>query len=852
MKKASHFQRVIRQCKFLLKRIKQTNDSLNLSRLKLKLERLIAKYQTNTYLKRLIFGLVISAIPLNEMNGQVIDFTFGNKKGIPTSSGSIPRLKSIDIDNDGDLDFVYTSRCSYTECDGLHQITNIYNNNFPIFKGEEVDDEFNPNTFVATSNIEKLVYKKNPNTEFFDYIGFNFINLDLNEDSLKSLMTRDNYIKVFKQRIINDSVKFDTIPFFEVKIEDTELFDKTFLKVIDINGDENIDFVNMEEYNNSPELNKLKFFINQGNNSMPEFDFLNPIEIPIPNIWVFYNNIFLDYDKDGDYDFGFQGKESFDYYNNDYFIFKENESIGNSIVFSKNDTIAKSLDYSYGGYIYEMLDLDGDSDLDLISTYSSSCPSPGCYSNYTSWIENETINSGFTVKGRTKNIDGEAIHTPIIIEPDNSIKWPTYGLDFINYQVTSEFNFGLDIGTHKIYPRMPEDGWTSSPEYIEITAIADKDSITYQDFILNCTPGKEDFQIVASTFNVPRPGFKHIQKSNILNHSDKEKELIVAWKPDERLEILSIDDKKDSIVNRVYYFTVYLNALGNGILNNEVKVPVNVSIGDTLKSYYHLMPNDDANPENNSFELVDVVVGSWDPNDKIVSPKGTGDEGITDIENKEFTYTIRFQNTGNYYAANVILIDTIDEKFDMKTFQTLNICKGLNFYTNSANLIENRNTEINGNVVKYVLQGINLPPQSENELESQGYVQYSVKLKEGIQPGEIIKNKADIYFDFNNPITTNETINELAIISKVTQQGLPKISSKIYPNPTKNMALLEWDKTISEEMVLSMYDINGKLIISKNVNGGFASINVQNWTNGVYIYVLESQKGNAWGKLIVE
>jgi hypothetical protein len=326
--------------------------------------------------------------------------------------------------------------------------------------------------------------------------------------------------------------------------------------------------------------------------------------------------------------------------------------------------------------------------------------------------------------------------------------------------------------------------------------------------------------------------------------------LVFAWKPDNRLEIVSISESYDSLNNGIYYFTVNTNPLSNTSLNYIVKVPTDVQIGDTLKSYFSITPENDNDASNNSFELIDVVVGSWDPNDKIVSPEGIGDKGITDIENKAFTYTIRFQNTGNYMAENVVLIDTIDEKFDMKTFKTLNI--PYNPYISSETFIDKQIIEINGNVVKYVFQGINLPPQSEDEFESQGYVQYSIKLKEGIQSGAIIKNKADIYFDFNNPITTNETINELAIISKVTQQGLPKISSKIYPNPTKNKALLEWDKTISEEMVLSMYDINGKLLISKIVNGGFASINVQDWSNGVYIYVLESQMGNAWGKLVVE
>jgi hypothetical protein len=744
MKKASHFQRVIRQCKFLLKRIKQTNDSLNLSRLKLKLERLIAKYQTNTYLKRLVFGLVISAFPLNEMNGQTIDFNNGIEKIIINNQDGFS-INFIDLDNDGDFDVLGYSSPGYGVYNTLHQASNKWNNISPIF----LEEVINSNSPVVKNNIDKLFYKSKNS-------ALKLVHLDLNGDSLQSLVIigeeylNKNFITVYKQNIENDSIKFDTVPFFHLE---TNLASN----IIDINRDGNIDLINAY-------ANKIHFYLNQGDNANPIFDDLNPTEILMPNNQYLVD--FLDYDNDGDYDFEFNiknyvssnefGETSYNVYGG----FLENETVGDNIVFTKIDTLAL-IEYvkpiNPEGIVIKFFDLDSDNDLDLIKFISGN--SGGVHANYAliTWIENETPNSNFVVRGKIKNSDGEAIFTPIVIEPEGIIRWPNYVIDTIENQYISEFNFNLNIGTHKIYPRMPEDGWTSTPEYIEITAVADKDSITNQDFILNCTPGKEDFKIVASTFNVARPGFEHIQNSNILNLSDKDQELIVAWKPDERLEIINTDDQLDSMVNGVYYFTFLTNALGNGILNNEVKVPVNVSIGDTLKSYYQLMPNEDANPENNSFELVDVVVGSWDPNDKIVSPKGTGDEGITDIENKEFTYTIRFQNTGNYTAENVVLLDTIDEKFDMKTFKTLNL-PGY-FQYNVGNFYENYCVEINENVVMYIFQEINLPPQSENEFASQGYVQYSVKLKEDIQPGEIIKNKADIYFDFNNPITTNETIN---------------------------------------------------------------------------------------------
>ncbi len=839
MKKFPQFQRVVRQCKYLLKRLKAAKNSLSQHLFEKKLQKFISKHQSNNYIKRLVFGLIIGSFPLNEMNGQILDFNRGIERPIFNNYDSRSSLNLIDFDNDGDFDFLYNIITGYGVYNELEQVSNKWNNNSPIF----INEEINSNSPVEKSNIYKLFYKS-PNSEL------KLTHLDLNGDSLESLVIigeeylNKNFITVYKQNIENDSIKFDTIPFFHLE---TNLASD----IIDINRDGNIDLINKLG-------NSIKIYLNQGDNANPIFDDLNPTEISISNHFI--SSDLLDYDHDGDYDLEFTSKDyvsidihGYKYYNT-YGGFIVNETVGNNIIFSKIDTLAVLNFTRFGGGDYrsiflKLFDLDMDGDLDLIKkNFGDEGGLNGLYANYT-WIENETPNSNFVVKGKIKNSDGEAIFTPMVIEPEGIIRWPNYGIDTIDNQYISEFNFGLDIGTHKIYPRMPEDGWISTPEYIDITAIENIDSIYEQDFTIQCLPGQEDYKINALTVNVARPGFQHYQIAHIDNVSDKFKELSIKWTPDPRLEILSNDETLDSIRNGIHYFTVDINGLESAILNNEVKVPASIPLGDTLKSHFEVKPNQDINPSNNFFQLEEVVVGSWDPNDKIVSPKGAGEKGITDIGNKEFTYTIRFQNNGNFETNHVVITDTIDSDFDMKTFRVLGLPNEYEY--NIGNYTENYIVEIEGNYVRFYLP-IKLPPQSVDDLKSQGYVQYSVKLKEGIQPGEIIKNKADIYFDFNTPITTNETINELAIISKITQQGLPKISSKIYPNPTNSQALLEWDKTMSEEMVLSVYDINGKLVMSKLANGGFVAINVENWANGIYLYVLESSKGNAWGKLMVE
>ncbi|MEO1437021.1 MAG: hypothetical protein AAFV80_15885, partial [Bacteroidota bacterium] len=60
-----------------------------------------------------------------------------------------------------------------------------------------------------------------------------------------------------------------------------------------------------------------------------------------------------------------------------------------------------------------------------------------------------------------------------------------------------------------------------------------------------------------------------------------------------------------------------------------------------------------------------------DPNDKLVSPTGTGPDNSTHPDST-LTYTIRFQNTGNDYAQNVSITDTLDPNLDLESFAFLN------------------------------------------------------------------------------------------------------------------------------------------------------------------------------------
>ncbi|MFH2095218.1 MAG: hypothetical protein ABIJ16_05920, partial [Bacteroidota bacterium] len=81
-------------------------------------------------------------------------------------------------------------------------------------------------------------------------------------------------------------------------------------------------------------------------------------------------------------------------------------------------------------------------------------------------------------------------------------------------------------------------------------------------------------------------------------------------------------------------------------------------LGDTIQGHAWVTPlTPDTNIINNYDTIEQVIVGSYDPNDKHVTPAGIGTEGIVQ-HGTRLSYTIRFQNTGNDTAHTIIIRDT--------------------------------------------------------------------------------------------------------------------------------------------------------------------------------------------------
>ena len=190
---------------------------------------------------------------------------------------------------------------------------------------------------------------------------------------------------------------------------------------------------------------------------------------------------------------------------------------------------------------------------------------------------------------------------------------------------------------------------------------------------------------------------------------------------------------------------------------------------------------------------------SYDPNDKQVHPYRSDNLALI---TSDLVYTIRFQNTGNDYALNVVIRDTLAEYLDMSTFELISTSHPYNLLV----AIEDERA------IAFEFSSLYLPDSLTNEPESHGFITYSIKPNEDVSLDTKIENTAYIYFDFNPAIVTNTTESIMVDEFPVTSSSeVYKIDVLSYPNPTSDIINL----SMSVDRVKVM-DFVGKKVLDLN------------------------------------
>jgi uncharacterized repeat protein (TIGR01451 family) len=245
-----------------------------------------------------------------------------------------------------------------------------------------------------------------------------------------------------------------------------------------------------------------------------------------------------------------------------------------------------------------------------------------------------------------------------------------------------------------------------------------------------------------------RPGFTAHYWINYGSYGKDIKNGRVIFTPDHRIQISNTSPTADTVsASRLVWNFSNLKSLQSDQIIINATIPGGTSLGDTLVSSSNILIDvTDINVTNNTSILKQRVTGSIDPNDKLVTPEGVGTKKAV-LMNTPLTYTIRFQNTGTDTAFNVNIVDTLNSNFDLTTLSVV-------ASSHSVSLeLKPKNEAI------FHFENILLPDSNVNEPGSNGFVRYSISPKAGLPESTIITNKANIYFDFNPPVATNEVSN---------------------------------------------------------------------------------------------
>lgn len=386
-----------------------------------------------------------------------------------------------------------------------------------------------------------------------------------------------------------------------------------------------------------------------------------------------------------------------------------------------------------------------------------------------------------------------------------------------------------------VTPLLSNDYYTADPssKIINFTKVSDTQKA---DFCLNANGVKNDIDIRVIPTRPSRPGLKATYDLVFKNKGNTLQSGTIEIAYDSKTQTYSNASEQPTVsANKLTWSYVNLQPFENRIITLEMIInkptDVNPILGGEVLLYKIEIKGiePDVSPLDNTFTLGQLVVNSRDPNDKTCLQ---GDIITPDMVGEFLDYVIRFENVGTAEALQVVIEDVIDTSvFDIQTLQVTNAS---HVYTMNVG---------QDNKVVFSFDDINLPFDDAN---NDGYIAFKIKTKSTLKLGDKLKNKANIYFDFNLPIITNlavTTVQEPPL--SATKFDISNNSNVFYPNPAKNTI------TFTEPVQsVSVYDMTGKLIAVFLAND--TVVNVSKLSKGFYVLNVTTPKGVSNYKLYKE
>ncbi|WP_329804340.1 DUF7619 domain-containing protein [Flavobacterium facile] len=450
----------------------------------------------------------------------------------------------------------------------------------------------------------------------------------------------------------------------------------------------------------------------------------------------------------------------------------------------------------------------------------------------------------YTIQGNNKfdsNNNGCDSNDPFLPNLKYDITNGTVNGIFIS-NTSENYTIPVGSGSHTINPVLENPTYFNvSPSNVQVSFPATVSPFN-QNFCITPNGIHQDVEVTLIPITPARPGFNATYKIIYKNKGNQVENGTVTFgfENQDALDVVSTLPVYNNESNNGYERTLTwnysnlqpfesreINVILN--LNSPTETPaLNAGNSLTMKAVVTPLLIDEY-IDDNEIGIRQLVVNSYDPNDK------TCLEGTTITPNMvgEYVhYVIRFENTGTFPAENIVVKDIIDTtKFDINTL--IPIKGSHNFETRISNT----------NKVEFIFKNINLPFDDPN---NDGYVAFKIKTKPNLVVGNTFSNQANIYFDYNFPIVTNNYTTTVQNTLGLQQNEII-IDVFVYPNPVKDILYFNSKETIIN---IEIYDISGRIISSNSVSEN--KIDVSKLKIGNYILKLYTEKGIMNTKIMKE
>lgn len=389
-------------------------------------------------------------------------------------------------------------------------------------------------------------------------------------------------------------------------------------------------------------------------------------------------------------------------------------------------------------------DLDNDGDLDVISASFVKIVwyKDHLLSNYR--IEG-TVFVDADLSGSLTAVDVPVANAPVSITPQ---------LTAVMAGDTGAYTAYVDPGLFQLESHLPEALWalTTSPDVYTVEVTTATPVITGVDF--GWAP-VVDTSIVSPSLIVGTAPCGDTAQCwvSYLNEGTRIEQGTITLELDPLFGFISsVPLPVSAIGNTITWEFDSLGYFEAGLIELQLQLPPSGSSGTSWANNTTVTTVDSLGNTTGMFELVQdgMSACAFDPNDKQVEPLGFGVYRAVPVGIDELTYTVRFQNTGTAVAYNVMIVDQLDEDLDWSSLQVLG----------TSHVLSGVQIDEHGEAV-FRFDDILLPDSNANEPESHGFIRYRISPAVGAPDGTTITNCASIFFDLNEPVVTNTTLNTL-------------------------------------------------------------------------------------------